>query len=79
MVRGVAYARRHLVVKLWVSYEERHPKTLIDNELNHLRHQLLTLGDAYARGHKANVVSAGGSEANRGRREVATFATARFN
>ena len=79
MVRGVAYARRHLVIKLWVSYEERHPKTLIDNELNHLRHQLLTLGDAYARGQKANVVSAGGSEANRGRREVATFATARFN
>jgi hypothetical protein len=36
-------------------------------------------GDAYARGHKANVLSAGGSEANRGRREVATFATARFN
>jgi hypothetical protein len=37
------------------------------------------MGVAYARGQKANVVSAGGSEADRGRREVATFATARFN
>jgi len=36
-------------------------------------------GVAYARRLKANVVSARGSEVNRGRREVATFATARFN
>ena len=79
MVRGVAYAQSPSVAKLWVSYAERHPKTLIDNELNHLRHQSLNLGVAYARSLKANVVSAGGSEANRGRREVATFATARFN
>ena len=27
------------VVKLRVSYEKRHPETLIDNELNRLRHQ----------------------------------------
>ena len=79
MVRGVAYARSPSVAKLWVSYAERHPKTLIDNELNHLRHQLLTLGGAYARSYKVEAASAGGSEANRGRREVATFATARFN
>ena len=26
------------VVKLWVSFAERHPETLIDNELNRLRH-----------------------------------------
>ena len=36
-------------------------------------------GVAYARSHKVEVASAGVSEANRGRREVATFATARFN
>ena len=40
---------------------------------------LIIRGDAYARGQKVNVVSAGVSEANRERREVATFATARFN
>ena len=38
------------VVKLWVSYVERHSKTLIDNELNRLRHQSLNLGAAYAEG-----------------------------
>jgi hypothetical protein len=27
------------VVKLWVSFAERHPETLIDNEMNRLRHQ----------------------------------------
>jgi len=36
-------------------------------------------GVAYVRSHKVEAASAGGSEANRGRREVATFATARFN
>ena len=36
------------VVKLWVSYEKRHPKTLIDNEPDHLRHQSLNLRVAYA-------------------------------
>ena len=38
------------VVKLWVSYEKRHPETLIDNEPNRLRHQSLNLGVAYAEG-----------------------------
>jgi len=38
------------VVKLWVSYAETHPETLIDNESNHLRHQSLNLGVAYAEG-----------------------------
>ena len=79
MVMGVAYPRSPSLAKLWVSYADRHSKTLIDNELNHLKHQSFNSDVAYARGHKANVLSAGGSEANRGRREVATFATARFN
>ena len=48
MARGVAYARRHLVAKLWVSYAEKGYETLIDNEPNHLRHQSLNLGVAYA-------------------------------
>ena len=38
------------MVKLWVSYVGRHSKTLIDNELNHLRHQSLNLGVAYVEG-----------------------------
>ena len=36
------------VVKLWVSFAERHPETLIDNEPDHLRHQSLNLRVAYA-------------------------------
>ena len=38
------------VVKLWVSFAESNPETLIDNELNRLRHQSLNLGVAYAEG-----------------------------
>ena len=38
------------VLKLWVSYVERHSKTLIDNESTHLKHQLLNLGVAYEEG-----------------------------
>ena len=38
------------VVKLWVSFAERHPETLIDNEPDHLRHQSLNLRVAYAQG-----------------------------
>ena len=38
------------VVRLWVSFAETHPETLIDNESNHLRHQSLNLGVAYVEG-----------------------------
>ena len=38
------------VVKLRVSYEKRHSKTLIDNEPDHLKHQSLNLRVAYASG-----------------------------
>jgi hypothetical protein len=37
LFKGTAYARRLLVAKLWVSYAETHPETLIDNESNHLK------------------------------------------
>ena len=38
------------MLKLWVSFAERHPETLIDNELNRLRHQSMNLGVAYVEG-----------------------------
>ena len=36
---GALLMHEDQVVKLWVSFAERHPETLIDNELNRLRHQ----------------------------------------
>ena len=45
---GALLMHEDQVVKLWVSFAERHPETLIDNEPDHLRHQSLNLRVAYA-------------------------------